>query len=84
MLTFDYKCSQCDAKYEITPELMLCPECELEQKRGQPLKGVLEVELKGTPISNDPLDYLPVERKFFPDMPVGNTPLWHPERLLQK
>ena len=84
MLTFDYKCSQCDAKYEITPELMLCPECELEQKRGQPLKGVLEVELKGTPISNDPLDYLPVEREYFPDMPVGNTPLWHPEKLLQK
>ncbi len=84
MLTFDYKCSQCDAKYEITPELMLCPECEPEQKRGEPLKGVLEVELKGTTISNDPLDYLPVEREFFPDMPVGNTPLWHPEKLMQK
>ena len=48
------------------------------------LKGVLEVELKGTPISNDPLDYLPVEREFFQDMPVGNTPLWHPEKLMQK
>ena len=84
LLTFDYKCSQCDANYEITPELMLCPECEPGKKRGEPLKGVLEVELKGTPISDDPLDYLPVEREFFPDIPVGNTPLWHPVRLLKK
>ena len=63
---------------------MLCPECELGQKNGQPLKGVLEVELNGTPISDDPLDYLPVEREFFPDIPVGNTPLWHPVRLFKK
>ena len=84
MLTFDYKCSQCDANYEIIPELMLCPECEPGKKSGEPLRGVLEVELKGSPISNDPLDYLPVEREFFPDIPVGNTPLWHPERLFKK
>ena len=84
MLTFEYKCSQCDANYEIIPELMLCPECEPGKKSGEPLRGVLEVELKGSPISNDPLDYLPVEREFFPDIPVGNTPLWHPERLFKK
>ena len=63
---------------------MLCPECEPRQKRGEPLKGVLEVELNGTSISDDPLDYLPVEREYFPDIPVGNTPLWHPLRLLKK
>ena len=84
MLTFEYKCSQCDANYEIIPELMLCPECEPGKKSGEPLRGVLEVEFKGSPISNDPLDYLPVEREFFPDIPVGNTPLWHPERLFKK
>ena len=84
MLTFEYKCSQCDANYEIIPELMLCPKCEPGKKSGEPLRGVLEVELKGSPNSNDPLDYLPVEREFFPDIPVGNTPLWHPERLFKK
>ena len=84
MFTFEYKCSQCDANYEIIPELMLCPECEPGKKSGEPLRGVLEVELKGSLISNDPLDYLPVEREFFPDIPVGNTPLWHPERLFKK
>jgi len=63
---------------------MLCPECEPRKKNGEPLKGVLEVELNGTPISNDPLDYLPIEREFFPKMPVGNTPLWHPVKLMKK
>ncbi len=63
---------------------MLCPDCEASQEIGQPLNGVLEVELNGNPDSNDPLDLLPVERKYFPDIPVGNTPLWSPERLLGK
>jgi threonine synthase len=51
---------------------------------------VLEVELSGTLESNDPLDFLPVERQYFPAIPVGNTPLWHPapevpsENLLKK
>ncbi len=29
----------------------------------------------------DPLDLLPVERRFFPPIPVGNTPLWEPRSL---
>ena len=57
---------------------MLCPVCSSKHKSGQPLNGVLEVELSGTLNSNDSLDYLPVERKYFPSIPVGNTPLWHP------
>jgi threonine synthase len=28
-------------------------------------------------------DLLPVEKKWFPPIPVGNTPLWEPERLRQ-
>ena len=27
--------------------------------------------------SNDPLDFLPVERQYFPAIPVGTDPLWH-------
>ncbi len=57
---------------------MLCPICSSKNISGQPLNGVLEVELSGTLDSNDSLDYLPVERKYFPSIPVGNTPLWHP------
>ena len=63
---------------------MLCPECSSTHKSGQPLNGVLEVELSGTLESNDPLDFLPVERQYFPAIPVGNTPLWHPEYLQKK
>jgi len=81
LLNFNYKCSQCSASYEIVPELMLCPECSSTHKSGQPLNGVLEVELSGTLESNDPLDFLPVEGQYFPAIPVGNTPLWQPENL---
>jgi len=69
---------------------MLCPKCSSTHISGQPLNGVLEVELSGTLESNDPLDFLPVERQYFPAIPVGNTPLWHPapdvpaENLLKK
>ncbi|MBT3214010.1 MAG: threonine synthase [Deltaproteobacteria bacterium] len=84
MLNFNYKCSQCSASYEIVPELMLCPECSSTHKSGQPLNGVLEVELSGTLESNDPLDFLPVEGQYFPAIPVGNTPLWQPENLQKK
>ena len=44
----------------------------------------------GTLEINDPLDFLPVERQYFPAIPVGNTPLWHSapevpaENLLKK
>ena len=84
MLTFNYRCSLCDSTYEINPELMLCPKCFSTHDSGQPLKGVLEVELKGTLSSQNPIDFLPVEREFFPTIPVGNTPLWHPRNLLEK
>ncbi|MED5435254.1 MAG: pyridoxal-phosphate dependent enzyme, partial [SAR324 cluster bacterium] len=63
---------------------MLCPECSSTHKSGRPLNGVLEVELSGTLEGNDPLDFLPVERQYFPAIPVGNTPLWHPENLQKK
>ena len=39
---------------------------------------MLEVELSGTLESNDLLDFLPVERQYFPAIPVGNTLLLHP------
>ena len=84
MLSFNYTCSVCNESFEIDPELMLCPICSKEHKPGQPLNGVLEVELHGSLKSNDPLDFLPVERNFFPTIPVGNTPLWHPENLSEK
>jgi threonine synthase len=43
---------------------------------------VLEVELAGKIAADwDVASLLPVEKQFFPPIPVGNTPLWAPQRL---
>ena len=82
MLTFSYLCCECGKDYEIVPELMLCPECSSLKKPNEPLRGVLEVQLNGnSPETFKALDLLPVERDYFPDLPVGGTPLWKPGRL---
>ncbi len=84
-MRFQYVCSECGARYEITPDRMLCSLCQTKQKEDEPLRGVLEVELEGNATPNfDIHDLLPVEKKFFPDLPVGNTPLWRPQRLREK
>lgn len=82
MLDFSYRCSQCGREYPITPDRLLCDDCSARQTPDQPLMGVLEVKIEGpAPADWEPLDLLPVERKWFPSIPVGNTPLWAPERL---
>jgi len=72
----------CRATYEISPDLTVCADCSSGQQTGQPLKGILEVELRG--IIDPPYsisELLPVEPDYFPAIPVGNTPLWEPENL---
>ena len=82
MIDFGYVCSECGREYAITPELMVCPSCSREQRSDRPLRGVLEVGLVGTLDGPwDVLDLLPVERRFFPAIPVGGTPLWAPQNL---
>ncbi|MCG8570806.1 MAG: threonine synthase [Spirochaetes bacterium] len=80
-----YVCSECGKTFEITPDLMVCPVCSALQEPDKPLRGILEVRFKGQ-ISRDfeITDFLPVEREFFPPIPVGNTPLWQPEKLRNK
>jgi threonine synthase len=82
MITYTYRCSVCSAAYDISPDLTVCPECAKQQQPEQPLMGVLEVELHGSVApSFSVFDLLPVERHYFPPIPVGNTPLWVPENL---
>lgn len=46
------------------------------------MRGLLEVLIDGVlPENWSPIDLLPVPPEFFPNIPVGNTPLWAPERL---
>jgi len=83
-----YECSDCKARYPLEPGLYLCPACaERLGRKGQvaaaerPLQGVLECVWEGD-FDGDADDIpLPVPARFFPRLPVGNTPLWEPERL---
>lgn len=81
-MKFEYQCSECGTSYPITPDLMVCPSCSTKQQLDEPVRGILEVKLEGTAPKNwDLHDLLPVEKEFFPSIPVGNTPLWSPNNL---
>lgn len=81
-MRFSYICSECGQEYELTPDLMLCKTCSKEQNINKPLRGILEVKISGDLTTDwDIFNLLPIEREFFPSIPVGNTPLWRPERL---
>jgi threonine synthase len=76
---FTYECSECGRHYEIRPDIMVCPRCSKKQGSRKPLRGILEVSLEGE--LNGGFDIhalMPVDRKYFPNIPVGNTPLWTP------
>ena len=74
-----YRCPSCGATYDIVPGRYLCDPCSAQQKKDRPLEGVLEVEWDGE-VTHDTIP-LPVEKEWFPPIPVGNTPLWAPLRL---
>lgn len=76
-----YTCPECGAHYDIEPDRYLCDACAACQLPEQPLAGVLECAWEGS-FDGGPDDIpLPVAAEHFPPIPVGNTPLWAPERL---
>ena len=84
-MDYAYICSECGRRFAIEPDRMVCPQCSLDQAPDEPLRGVLEVELTGALLADWTIaSLLPVEERFFPPIPVGNTPLWAPERLRQE
>jgi threonine synthase len=78
-MNWHYRCAGCGATYEIVPGRYVCDHCARRQQADRPLEGILEAEWEG----GEPGEVipLPVEPEFFPSIPVGNTPLWAPERL---
>jgi len=81
-----YRCPTCGAEYPIEPGRYLCGPCAERQREAMPLEGVLECVWEGESeegeIRADSYAIpLPVEPRFFPPMPVGDTPLWAPARL---
>jgi threonine synthase len=79
---FDFVCTQCGKTFDISPEIYVCPACAKSQKKDEPVRGILEVRLSGfADASFDIHDLLPVEREYFPSVPVGGTPLWKPANI---
>jgi threonine synthase len=81
MNPFEYQCSQCGRRYQRDEVRYLCPECAQGYRPGQPLNGVLLAQFDYGAIrrkfSKDRPDwnlFSAVEEKFFPPIPVGNTP----------
>ena len=75
-----YVCSECGKEFEITPDLMVCPFCSKEQKDNEPLRGILEVKYTSQGKFHVE-DLIPVEQSWFPDIPVGSSPIWRAEHL---
>ena len=78
-----YLCTDCGKDYPITPDLMVCPECSANQNDNEPLKGILEVDYQNRDLKENwsVFDMLPVPEEYFPQIPVGNTPMWKPANL---
>ena len=90
-MKFYYRCSECGLTFDIKPGVSLCPSCRPKQESDKPLSGVLETVCEGRPDTDpsaDPSGFIhelmPVERSFFPPIPVGLTPLWEPLNLREK
>jgi threonine synthase len=84
-MRWGYRCCECGAEYEIEPGRYLCDPCASRNAAGTPLHGVLECffeTARGETMDGGSIP-LPVERRHFPPIPVGDTPLWAPERLRQ-
>jgi threonine synthase len=82
-----YRCPSCGAEYEIEIGRYLCDACASNNVLGMPLNGVLECTFDAASArketSADAIP-LPVEREYFPPLPVGDTPLWAPTRLREE
>lgn len=88
-MSIKFQCIECGRKYEAKQDISyVCPVCALSQKPMMPVRGVLRIILPYDKLSErldrytfQPTDLLPIEAKFLPDYPVGNTPLIAPHRI---
>jgi len=80
----NYRCTQCGSEFDPAELHYLCPDCSKDYQPGMPLKGVLEAVLDYQKIAGkwkakpDPLLFSAADPKFYPPLPVGNTPLYKP------
>lgn len=85
-MRWTYRCPSCGAEYPIETGRYLCGPCGSRNAPGEPLEGVLECRFElgpgegGAWLETGRIP-LPVDRRHFPSIPVGDTPLWAPSRL---
>lgn len=86
-----YRCTLCGKEYGRNEVRYLCPVCSKDYKPGEPLTGVLEVIFDYEYIKKyfdksnpDWSLFSAVEKKYFPDFPVGNTPFFRAENLFKE
>jgi len=84
-----YRCTQCGKEYARDEVRYLCPVCSQEYKPGMPLTGVLEAIFDYETIgrlwqANPQIElFSAVETLYYPELPVGNTPLFRSNRLAE-
>ena len=83
MTRFVYQCSTCGKRYQRDEVRYLCPLCARDYHPGIPLLGVLSalfdygaIRKKFRKQKPDWNLFSAVEEKFFPPLPVGNTPFF--------
>lgn len=85
-----FRCTMCGKEFAATELHYLCDECSRNYAPGMPLLGVLEACFDYAAIaqawkkSPDPLLFSAVDPKFYPPLPVGNTPFFKAERLFEQ
>jgi len=82
-----WKCTQCGQEYGRDEVTYLCPDCAKDYKAGMPLLGVLEAIFDYAAIAErwktqpDIELFSAVDPRYYPELPVGNTPFYHSQRL---
>ncbi len=85
MARFQFRCIECDAAYREDEVRLVCPLCSRKQEPGGVTRGVLAVALEDFPsewpatAASSPeflIPFWPISTaKYFPPVPVGDTPL---------
>ncbi len=82
-----WRCTDCGREFALDEVRYLCPDCARDYAPGIPLPGVLEAIFDYPALREawlaqpDPQLFSVLPPGYYPTLPVGNTPLFRPERL---
>ncbi len=83
-----WRCTDCGEQFALDEVRYLCPHCAQNYAPGMPLPGVLEAVFDWAAIHKewqeggaDPMLFSVLDSKYYPSLPVGNTPFFRADRL---